>query len=97
MSDLTSDDLAALRVPLAKLPGFDPVGLRVIRPFDDGSAWDGVVIGVDADGAAWLGDAEEITRSYGADYRPSLRWEVIDELLVDRMVLREDEIFGVLG
>lgn len=32
MADLTPDDLAALRVPLASLPGFDVVGLDLTRP-----------------------------------------------------------------
>jgi hypothetical protein len=35
MPDLTPDDMARLRVPLAVLPGFDPIGLFVANGADD--------------------------------------------------------------
>jgi hypothetical protein len=83
MSALTVEEMARLWAELDHLPGIELAGLRVVVPFSDGSSFDGLVIGVDADGAIWIGGSEEIRGAAGDDYRPSLRWISREDAYVD--------------
>lgn len=65
MNDLTSEEMAPLRVPLAALPGLDPVGLRLVR-IDNG--WTSVCVGT-------CFQRQLVMHNY-FDSKPIVEWDV---------------------